>query len=236
MKVGDEAFNQAWDVVKGVLPDMPFDMDLDSYKDYFHRNNVNYKAHVTPDVARKLLAENPYSQEYINFNSVDQKKFDKKMKNWDKELTLFSDLFENPENVLSRITGLNGNEFQMPYQQFSEYATRSDRDDFSDLEIDPINAYIDYAEDADRPVVVGGGDYNLSRNKINRVMVNPGFQGRNIAQHIMGSMLQDNKLIQSAYFYPKGVLGRLYWYTLIPIHYFVFNNMINSIIKKAATK
>jgi hypothetical protein len=204
MKVGDEAFNQAWDVVKGVLPDLPFDMDLDSYKDYFHRNNVNYKAHVTPDVARKLLAENPYSQEYINFNSVDQKKFDKKMKNWDKELTLFSDLFENPENVLSRITGLNGNEFQMPYQQFSEYATRSDRDDFSDLEIDPINAYIDYAEDADRPVVVGGGDYNLSRNKINRVMVNPGFQGRNIAQHIMGSMLQDNKLIRDNLFSVAG--------------------------------
>ena len=45
--------------------------------------------------------------------------------------------------------------------------------------------------------------------------------------------IQDNKLIQSAYFYPKGVLGRLYWYALIPLHYFVFNNMIKSIIKKA---
>ena len=48
--------------------------------------------------------------------------------------------------------------------------------------------------------------------------------------------IEDNKLIQSAYFYPKGVLGRLYWYILIPIHYFVFNNMINSIIIKAASK
>ena len=46
--------------------------------------------------------------------------------------------------------------------------------------------------------------------------------------------IEDNKLIQSAYFYPKGVSGRLYWYILIPIHYFVFNNMINSIIKKAS--
>ena len=45
--------------------------------------------------------------------------------------------------------------------------------------------------------------------------------------------IQDNKLIQSAYFYPKGVLGRLYWYVLIPLHYFVFNNMIKSIVKKA---
>ncbi len=45
--------------------------------------------------------------------------------------------------------------------------------------------------------------------------------------------IEDNKLIQSAYFYPKGLFGRIYWYSLIPIHYLVFNNMINSIIKKA---
>ena len=47
--------------------------------------------------------------------------------------------------------------------------------------------------------------------------------------------IKDNKLIQSAYFYPKGVFGRLYWYSLVPIHYFIFKNMINSIIKKAST-
>ena len=45
--------------------------------------------------------------------------------------------------------------------------------------------------------------------------------------------IKDNKLIQSAYYYPKGVFGRLYWYILVPIHYFVFNNMIKSIVKKA---
>lgn len=45
--------------------------------------------------------------------------------------------------------------------------------------------------------------------------------------------IKDNKLIQSAYFYPKGIFGRLYWYALVPLHYFVFNNMIKSIIKKA---
>ncbi len=45
--------------------------------------------------------------------------------------------------------------------------------------------------------------------------------------------IKDNKLIQSAYFYPRGVFGRLYWYALVPLHYFVFNNMIKSIIKKA---
>lgn len=41
----------------------------------------------------------------------------------------------------------------------------------------------------------------------------------------------DNKLIQSAYFYPKGIWGRIYWYSLIPLHYFIFKNMIQSILK-----
>lgn len=45
--------------------------------------------------------------------------------------------------------------------------------------------------------------------------------------------IENNKLIQSAYFYPKGLLGRIYWYGLIPIHYLVFNNMIKSIVKNA---
>ncbi|MFK2823751.1 SDR family oxidoreductase [Arcobacter sp. YIC-80] len=45
--------------------------------------------------------------------------------------------------------------------------------------------------------------------------------------------IDDEKLIQSAYFYPKGVFGRLYWYALVPLHYFVFTNMIESIVKKA---
>jgi len=48
--------------------------------------------------------------------------------------------------------------------------------------------------------------------------------------------IENNTLIQSAYFYPKGVWGRLYWYSMIPLHYFVFNNMIKSIVKKAQRK
>ncbi len=45
--------------------------------------------------------------------------------------------------------------------------------------------------------------------------------------------LHDGKLIQSAYFLPKGVIGRLYWYTLVPLHYLVFRDMIRSVLKKA---
>ena len=39
---------------------------------------------------------------------------------------------------------------------------------------------------------------------------------------------QDNHewfLRQTATFRPKGILGRLYWYVLVPFHYFIFRKM-----------
>jgi hypothetical protein len=36
-------------------------------------------------------------------------------------------------------------------------------------------------------------------------------------------------LTQTATFRPKGILGRLYWYTLIPFHVFIFNKMAKAI-------
>jgi uncharacterized protein YbjT (DUF2867 family) len=36
---------------------------------------------------------------------------------------------------------------------------------------------------------------------------------------------------QVATFRPKGIWGRLYWYSVLPFHYFIFNGMINNIIK-----
>ncbi len=47
--------------------------------------------------------------------------------------------------------------------------------------------------------------------------------------------IHEGNLIQSAYFLPKGVLGRLYWYALVPLHYFVFKDMIRSVLNKAKT-
>ena len=45
--------------------------------------------------------------------------------------------------------------------------------------------------------------------------------------------IHENRLIQSAYFYPFGVLGRAYWYTLVPLHYLIFTNMAHSILKRS---
>ncbi|MBE2279777.1 MAG: SDR family oxidoreductase [Ignavibacteriaceae bacterium] len=37
-------------------------------------------------------------------------------------------------------------------------------------------------------------------------------------------------LIQTATFRPKGIKGRLYWYSVLPFHHFIFNGMVRNII------
>jgi uncharacterized protein YbjT (DUF2867 family) len=43
---------------------------------------------------------------------------------------------------------------------------------------------------------------------------------------------KDNTLHQIATFRPKGLLGRLYWYSLVPFHFFIFGGMIRNIAKE----
>jgi len=45
--------------------------------------------------------------------------------------------------------------------------------------------------------------------------------------------IDKGKLYQRAVFRPKGLLGRLYWYSVLPFHYFVFNGLIDSLVKPA---
>ena len=47
---------------------------------------------------------------------------------------------------------------------------------------------------------------------------------------------ENNVLHQTATFRPKGLLGRLYWYSLVPFHFFIFGGMIDTIIKSENPK
>jgi hypothetical protein len=42
---------------------------------------------------------------------------------------------------------------------------------------------------------------------------------------------QKDYLLQTATFRPRGLWGRLYWYSVLPFHYFVFEGMAENIIK-----
>lgn len=41
---------------------------------------------------------------------------------------------------------------------------------------------------------------------------------------------QPDQLVQTAHFIPSGVLGRLYWYSIIPMHYLVFNDLARTVV------
>jgi uncharacterized protein YbjT (DUF2867 family) len=46
--------------------------------------------------------------------------------------------------------------------------------------------------------------------------------------------VQPDQLVQTAHFLPRGLLGRLYWYVVLPFHYFVFNNLARTVVSSAA--
>ena len=43
--------------------------------------------------------------------------------------------------------------------------------------------------------------------------------------------IKDDQLVQTATFRPQGLLGRLYWYSVLPFHEIVFKGMINRLVK-----
>jgi len=43
--------------------------------------------------------------------------------------------------------------------------------------------------------------------------------------------IEGNTVYQTATFRPKGLWGRLYWYSLVPFHYFIFKGMIRNLAK-----
>ncbi|MEL0456655.1 SDR family oxidoreductase [Flavobacteriaceae bacterium SZ-1-7] len=43
--------------------------------------------------------------------------------------------------------------------------------------------------------------------------------------------IEDNLLKQTATFRPRGLWGRLYWYSVLPFHGFIFSGMINKLVK-----
>lgn len=43
------------------------------------------------------------------------------------------------------------------------------------------------------------------------------------------------ELIQTAYFRPRGLFGRLYWYAMLPFHLFIFRQMAERIGRAAET-
>ncbi|MFA7382094.1 MAG: SDR family oxidoreductase [Desulfurivibrionaceae bacterium] len=46
--------------------------------------------------------------------------------------------------------------------------------------------------------------------------------------------IQNDRLVQTAHFHPRGLRGRLYWYAVLPFHELVFKNLAEKIVARAA--
>lgn len=44
---------------------------------------------------------------------------------------------------------------------------------------------------------------------------------------------QPDQLVQTAHFIPRGIIGRLYWYTIVPIHNLVFSDLAKTVVKSS---
>lgn len=45
--------------------------------------------------------------------------------------------------------------------------------------------------------------------------------------------VQSDQLVQTAHFLPRGLWGRLYWYSVLPFHHFVFNDLAKTVVRGA---
>lgn len=45
--------------------------------------------------------------------------------------------------------------------------------------------------------------------------------------------IRPDRLIQTAHFLPRGVWGRLYWYSVLPLHYLVFTDLSRKLVQRA---
>ena len=45
--------------------------------------------------------------------------------------------------------------------------------------------------------------------------------------------VQSDQLVQTAHFLPRGILGRLYWYLVMPLHHLVFNDLARTIVSSS---
>jgi len=46
-------------------------------------------------------------------------------------------------------------------------------------------------------------------------------------------IIEDHMLVQTAHFYPRGILGRLYWYSTLVFHNLVFQDLAEKIVRQA---
>ena len=190
------AFETAWELLKAILPDLPYTEDelgtkqRQSYGMYSNKGDKTYEMGLSPEVARKLVeARREWLEENNSEYFANTMPRIKGLPELIREFKHNPGLFDHPSNVLSRI-GARHRGDHVPPNTF-ELAMLNNNGGES---VAPIDAYIDSRGD-DGWVSAGSGTISPDEGEIDEIMVNPGFGGQGFGQHIMGAMLQDHGMI-----------------------------------------
>ena len=44
---------------------------------------------------------------------------------------------------------------------------------------------------------------------------------------------RNHRLAVTAYYQPRGLFGKIYWFVFLPFHYYIFNDLIRQIVRRA---
>ena len=72
---------------------------------------------------------------------------------------------------------------------------------------------------------------DLIRNKELLLRAEMRLPGKAWLEFTIEKKVQHNNLSVTAYFQPRGVAGRLYWYSFLPFHYFIFKDLLKQLSK-----
>ena len=184
-----DAFTSAWDVVKAVLPDLPHDTLLQRFKGYnpYERDAITYELSLEPDYARRVLNDN-YG---FYMREEDPLKYPTQIDAWKRELAHNPALFQYPQHIMSRLSGRNSRDQAMSMEDFRNLAmARGVVGDYSDGET-MMTRYIDEMERRGAPVVIGNAQITPATQNMHTITMNPGFDGKGYAQHLLGAMIQE---------------------------------------------
>lgn len=208
-------FESAWSIMKALLPDLNFDAETRRILGYnpYSQDTFTQEIRAEPDVARELLAN--LNIDYPEMTEADMFRYGNQKRAWDRELgkTGFGNannnyqLFQFPHHILERMTGRHTRNMTMPWNVFQRYATQPiDENNNYDLDSDEsiMSRYIDEMERQGDSVVLGAADYDQENKQLARMLINPGFTGQGIGQHLLGSILQDYGRMTDTQFSPEG--------------------------------
>ena len=191
----DSAFESAWGIVKAVLPDLPFNADLERMRGFnpYERDAITYQMGIDPDEARGILGSG-YKRDEDAIMYPDQ------IQAWDRELKQNPTLFEFPQHILSRLSGRNSRDQRMDIEDFRNLALNPD----SGTDESHMTRYIDEMENRGKPVIVGNAQISPSTQNMHTITVNPGFEGQGIGRHLLGAMLQEQGGVHDTQFSREG--------------------------------